>query len=204
MVLGKFDASLNDGILGFLPKSGRALAFPVYKSTFSRGDDYKPGMSFARPAMWREHLVLWSKDLGRTLDYLQGRKDVDNSKLAYFGFSWGAEIAPVLLAVDDRFRAAILMSGGIRLWAHSPQAEPVNFIRRVTIPVLMLNERYDNIFPVETSQLPLYRLLGTPENDRKYVLYDTGHGMIPRKDLIRETLDWLDRYLGPVKRPPAS
>jgi len=25
----------------------------------------------------------------------------------------------------------------------------------------------------------------------------TGHN-IPRPDLIRETLDWLDRYLGPV------
>ena len=26
-----------------------------------------------------------------------------------------------------------------------------------------------------------------------------GH-VLPRKEMIRETLDWLDKYLGPVKR----
>ena len=67
------------------------------------------------------------------------------------------------------------------------------------IPVLMLNGRYDHFFPVESSQIPLFRLLGTPEKDKKHVIYDTGHAP-PRKDFIRETLDWLDKYLGPVKR----
>jgi hypothetical protein len=54
-------------------------------------------------------------------------------------------------------------------------------------------------FPVETSQLPLFRLLGTPEKDKRHVIYETGHA-VPRKEFIREGLDWLDKYLGPVKR----
>ena len=64
----------------------------------------------------------------------------------------------------------------------------------------MLNDRYDNIMPVESSQLPMFRLLGTPTQDKKYVVFESGHLGMPRKDFIRETLDWLDKYLGPVKR----
>lgn len=62
----------------------------------------------------------------------------------------------------------------------------------------MLNGRYDFVFPVESSQLPMFRLLGTPKEHKRKILYDTGHN-IPRNDMIKETLAWLDRYLGPVK-----
>jgi serine/threonine protein kinase len=34
--------------------------------------------------------------------------------------------------------------------------------------------------------------------DIKLKLYDTDH-FIPKTELIKETLDWLDKYLGPVK-----
>ena len=63
----------------------------------------------------------------------------------------------------------------------------------------MLNGRYDHTFPVETAQLPYFRSLGTPEKDKKHVIYESGHAP-PRKDYIRESLDWLDKYLGPAKR----
>ena len=33
---------------------------------------------------------------------------------------------------------------------------------------------------------------------KRHVLYDTGHH-VPRSEMIKETLNWLDRYLGPVK-----
>jgi hypothetical protein len=37
-----------------------------------------------------------------------------------------------------------------------------------------------------------------PKGNKRRVVYDTGHD-IPRNEMIKETLDWLDRYLGPVK-----
>jgi hypothetical protein len=40
--------------------------------------------------------------------------------------------------------------------------------------------------------------LGAPEADKKLVIVEAGHD-IPRRDEIRETLDWLDKYLGPVR-----
>ena len=52
-------------------------------------------------------------------------------------------------------------------------------------------------FGAERSQ-PFYDLLGTPEKDRRLVITDSGH-VPPRNELIKETLDWLDRYLGPVQ-----
>ena len=32
----------------------------------------------------------WSKDLGRSIDYLETRSDIDVHKLAYYGVSLGA------------------------------------------------------------------------------------------------------------------
>ena len=72
----------------FIPKSGRALMAPIYKSTFERRDELKS--DYPEPtALWRDHMIDWSKDLGRSLDYLETRKDIDHGKLAYLGLSWG-------------------------------------------------------------------------------------------------------------------
>ena len=182
----------------FIPKSGRALLAPIYKSTFERSDELTSAVP-EPTAFWRDHMTAWSKDLGRSVDYLETRKEIDHGNLAFLSLSWGSAVAPVLLAVEDRFRTAVLLSGGLRFRSALPEAEQVNFAPRVRIPVLMLNGRYDHIFPVETSQDPLFRLLGAPAGDKKHVVWDSGHAP-PLKDLIRESLDWLDKYLGPVKR----
>jgi hypothetical protein len=62
----------------------------------------------------------------------------------------------------------------------------------------MMNGKYDMFFPVETSLKPMYNLLGTPVSEKKLIIYDTGHA-VPRTEYIRETLGWLDTYLGPVQ-----
>ena len=38
-------------------------------------------------------------------------------------------------------------------------------------------------------------LLGTPEADKAHKLYDGGH-VFPFSRMIKDSLDWLDRYLG--------
>lgn len=62
----------------------------------------------------------------------------------------------------------------------------------------MISGRFDYIFPVGTSQEPMFRLLGTPKQDKRRISYDTGHD-IPDSEVIKESLNWLDRYLGPVQ-----
>ena len=52
-------------------------------------------------------------------------------------------------------------------------------------------------FPVETAHKPMFDLLGTPSVDKKIIIYESGH-LVPRADLIKETLQWFDKYLGGV------
>ena len=73
-----------------------------------------------------------------------------------------------------------------------------NFVTHVTVPVLMLNGRYDGTFPLQSSQLPMFQL-GTKDSDKKHVIYEAGHGELPDPAAVRECLQWLDRYLGPVR-----
>ncbi len=181
----------------FVMRSGRALLFPIYKSTYERRDgqlDYKGD----QPKAWvREHHIAWSRDVGRSLDYLATRRDIDGSKIAYHGYSWGTHLAPIVLAVEDRFRAAVLAASGLPLGSRAPETDQINFITRVKVPTLLIGGRLDGIFPLETSQRPFYRLLGTPDRDKRFVICESGH-VLPRGDLIRESLAWLDKYLGPV------
>lgn len=78
------------------------------------------------------------------------------------------------------------------------EADPINFLPRADMPVLMLNGRYDFFYPVESSQRPFLDLLGAPAPKKKYVLYDEGHNL-PRAQMITESLAWLDRWLGQVE-----
>ena len=65
--------------------------------------------------------------------------------------------------------------------------------------VIVTPDSYDNYFPLETAQKPLYRLLGTPLADKKMFVYPSGH-LVPRVEFMKETLAWLDEYLGPAQR----
>jgi len=67
----------------------------------------------------------------------------------------------------------------------------------VTQPTLILNGELDFFFPSETSQRPMFELLGTPAEHKKRLVFPGGHS-VPRTEMIRESLEWLDRYLGPV------
>jgi eukaryotic-like serine/threonine-protein kinase len=118
--------------------------------------------------------------------------------VAFYGFSLGAMFAPIYTALDTRFKASILLSGGLDNPKRPPEVETINFAPRSIIPTLMVNGRNDFRFPYETSQVPLFRLLGTPHDAKRHTLSDDGH--IPARNvMIREMLTWLDRYLGPVR-----
>jgi eukaryotic-like serine/threonine-protein kinase len=178
-------------------RSGRALVFPIYKSTFERGDDLHSDYP-APTAFYRDHVVMWAKDLGRTFDYVASRKDLDAGRVALYGVSWGAMLAPLLAALDERIRVGVLVGGGLGLQQVKREADPFHFAPHVRQPMLMVNGRYDFFFPYDTTQLPLFQGLGTRAADKRHVVFEAGH--VPPNDLLtKEVLDWLDRYLGPVR-----
>ena len=182
---------------------GRALLFPVYKGTYERGFD-EVWSIHEGPLAFRDAFIRMVKDLRRSVDYLETRNDIDSERIAYCGMSAGATFGPVVLAVEDRFKAAVLISGGFPTWdltAQIPTLDPVSYAARVKTPVLMVNGKEDFVFPYATSQRPMYEFLGTPEAHKKHQVYHGGHGLLGlfRKQIRDDMLDWLDRYLGPVE-----
>jgi len=185
--------------LSFLVKDGRAVLYPVYKGTFERM--FTPsakghhGRKSHRQTEFRIQLV---KDFKRSIDYLETRQDIDSQKLAYYGVSWGGIWPGVVIpAMENRLKASVLLAGGLTDWG-LPEVNSINYVTRVKTPTLMLNGKYDMLGPYETSQKPLFDLLGTPDENKELKLYDTDH-IPPRNEFIKEILAWLDRYLGPVE-----
>jgi dienelactone hydrolase len=197
LTLRKFDPAPWVRLFDFMLKSGRAVLMPIYKSTFERGDGFESDVANESNA-YRDHVIMWVKDFRRSVDYLETRADVDTSRLAYYGVSWGGLFGGIIPAVEPRIRASVLMVAGLSMQRGLPETELINFLPRITVPVLMLNGRFDHYFPVETSQKPFFRLLGTPPAQKRQVIADGGH-FVPRNQLIGESLDWLDRYLGPTR-----
>jgi len=178
----------------FIVRSGRAVMVPAYIGTLERG----PTPLVQSADQFRDHALKYFKDLGRSLDYLETREDIDIGKLAFYGISLGAFHGPRFIALEPRFKVAVFLTGGLPTgWP--AEIDPWNYAPRVRIPVLMLNGRDDFLLPLATSQVPLFRALGTPDSQKKHVLYDGGHiNLMTRLEVIAEVLDWLDRYLGPV------
>ncbi|MBA3670713.1 MAG: protein kinase [Gemmatimonadaceae bacterium] len=181
----------------FVVKSGRAFVLPIYKSTYERHDTLHNDLPDTS-VMYRDHVVMWAKDYRRTLDYLSTRADIDSNRFAYFGESWGGKLGGLVPAVEPRLKAIVLVVAGLGMQRARPEADVLNFLPHIKAPTLMLNGKYDFFFPTESSQRPFFRLLGTAADQKKYIVYEYGH-VLPRTQLISETLAWLDRYLGPVR-----
>jgi len=193
---------LPESQFDFIVKSGRAVVLPVYRGTFDRPSDVSDSTANAT-AGYRDHMIAWAKDFMRAVDYLETRPDLALDRLGFVGTSWGARMGSLVPALDDRVKVAVLYVGGFSMQRPMPEVDQIHFAPRVRIPVLMLNGRFDFFFPVDASQRPMFETLGTPKEHKRHVLYDTGHG-IPRAEMIRETLDWLDRYQPAPSAAPVS
>ena len=188
----------NSKILGdmqfidYVIQSGRAVLYPVYKGTYERpGPDNTP-----TTAAGRELLIQESKDIGRSIDYLETRTDIDMKKIAYMGVSMGAALGVVFTTVEDRFRTVIFLDGGLYAEKLLPGTDQADFAPRLKAPTLLIAGKFDWIFLGKDA---LVRMLGAPPADKKVVMFDTAHDVSEqRPDLMREVLAWLDKYLGKV------
>ncbi len=196
---GSSDA-FSPSLFDFLLLSGRAVVMPVYLGMLERYDGR--GSSWPdRTRAYRDWVMKQVNDARRSLDYLETRTEFKSDAVGYYGFSWGGNMGPLVLALEPRLRAAVLLAGGFRPTDMSPEVDPMNFAPRVTVPVLMLNGSSDHHFSVEGSQKPMFQFLGTPVDRKRHLVLDGGHSIIgdKRSQVIREMLDWFDRYLGPVQ-----
>lgn len=183
------------GFVDYVIQSGRAVLYPIYKGTYNRpGKPTLPGSIAGF-----DGLIQKAKEIRRSVDYLETRPDIDRNKLAFLGVSQGAADGVIFVALEDRFKTAILLDGGFFLAPTLPAMNQTNFAPRVKIPTLMVNGRYDFTFSFDQAQEPMFRMLGTSPADKRHIVLETPHDVSQdRPDLSRAVLAWLDKYLGKV------
>ncbi len=191
---------MHDYFWEFLVLSGRAVIYPVYKGSYDRqnvGGNPLPTESDA----YRDWQVRLSKDVGRAIDFLETRDDIDSEKIAYYGVSWGALVGPMILGVEDRLSLGVFLIPSFYGGGDIPEIKPINFAPRITVPILILKGTTDNHFWEDPSRRPFFDLLGTPDADKDLRVYPGGHGMygLFGHEVRKDISDWLDRYFGPVQ-----
>ena len=180
----------------YIVQSGRAVLYPIYQGTYERrGKGVLPGTS-----QDLQYLTERSKDVGRSLDYLDTRSDIDKNKLAYLGVSMGAAEGVIFATfVQDRLKAVVFLDGGYFLYTPPTGGDQADFAPRLKKPVLMVNGRYDYVFSAENAQIPLFQMLGAPAADKRHIELETPHDVTDRRaELVQSVLGWLDKYLGRV------
>jgi formylglycine-generating enzyme required for sulfatase activity/dienelactone hydrolase len=192
-ITGYGDTELFDGHT----RSGRAFVLPVLQGTFDRmPPPEKQAKRWDSTAL--EDGIMWVKDFERTIDYLETRPELDTSKLAYEGLSWGGIWGGILPAIDTRIKVAVLLGGGLYL-DYPPEYSQVNFAPRIKIPILIQGGKYDGVLPVESHQKPFLALFGKAEKDKQLRIYETGHAVWNKNEAHKDEFDFLDKFLGPVK-----
>lgn len=183
----------------YVIQAGRAIIIPVWERTAQRYVEV-PDDRDAEDDLLRKVALAWYEDAATTIDYLESREDINAAKVGLIGFSYGAYRGVLVLATENRFTTAVLISGGAPYWdPPHPMYDPINYMPRVTQPVLMINGRHDHLFLYEHSQLRMLELLGAPAEHKKHLVFEEGHFDFPRNTVAREVSNWFDKYMGPVR-----
>ena len=107
-------------------------------------------------------------------------------------------VSEPIFAVEERICTSVLVAGrlGNEKVSFRQETNPINFVTRIKVPTLMLNGIYDVY--IDEMIKPMYDLLGTPPEHKRLILYETDH-IPPRAEYIKEILNRLDKYMGPVR-----
>lgn len=97
-----------------------------------------------------------------------------------------------------RIDVSMFVGGGSPPEELHPAMQPAHFAPRMETPTLMINGRDDFLVPYEASQRPFFELIGTDPEHKRHARLPGGHIPSDPRDIMREVLDWLDRYFGPV------
>ena len=184
------DINPGEFSLDFLIKSGKTLIWPAWKGSLNRMPE-NVASNEDTLRRFRNQFVAWVNDTDKTLDYLETRNDIDTENIFYLGMSYGALFNTHTLLFENRYKGAILYVGG-SFPTYPPLADGINHLPRIKTPFLMLNGEQDYLVPKSAANF-FYQFTGTPTKDKKIVFYDSGHWPLPRNQMIKETLSFIDK-----------
>ena len=153
-------------------------------------------------------------DLQRAVDVLLARDDVDRSRLAYVGVSYGGAMGGLFAGVERRLATYVLRVGDGGLVAHFTSAgdpptppgvsdaawqawraamepiEPIRFIGRATAPLFFQNGEQDVLVPPADARA-YHAAAGA---NKKITWYPAGHGLNQQANV--DMYDWLNQKVG--------
>jgi dienelactone hydrolase len=174
----------------------------------------RDAMTFAEQD--REEQIQLIVDLRRAVDVLLTRPEVDASRLAYFGVSYGGAMGGLLAGVEDRLQAYVLVVGdgglvthvtGSEDWPNGdlfrlPESrqdawldamwpiEPLHYVGHAAPAALLFqNGTQDPL--VSTADALRYQEAGS--EPKTIIWYEAGHGLPP--EAFRDAVHWLEDYL---------
>ena len=178
--------------IDFVIKSGRAVLYPIYKGTYQRSDSLNTDVQDTTN-FYRDHVIMWAKDLRRGIDYLETRSEVRIAPLAYYGVSWGGAMGGVMPAIEPRIKVSALYVAGLDFESARPEVDPINFLRRITDPDSDAQRTLRLLLPdrdLADPDVQDVRHAGRPEA----ACGGRGQPFVSRTTLIQEVLGWMDRW----------
>ena len=156
------------------------------------------------------------QDLQRAVDVLIARDDVDPSRIAYVGGSYGGAMGALFAGIERRLKAAVLFvpDGGLVAHFTNPDGtpdgplaglpaadrdrwlaamrpiEPIRFVGRATAALLLQNGRQDQFVTTEDAEA----LHAAAPAGRTVRWYDGDHGLTPAAKAERWA--WLAPLIG--------
>jgi dipeptidyl aminopeptidase/acylaminoacyl peptidase len=210
--------------LAVLAHEGYFVFFPNPRGSFGQGE------AFTR-ANVKDFGHGDLRDILTGVDAVLKSARVDENRLGIAGWSYGGYMTMWAVTQTTRFRSAVAGAGianwqsyygqnGIDQWllpyfgatvyddpAVYARSSPIEFIKRVRTPTLMLVGERDAECPVPQSR-EFWHALRTRKVPTQLVVYPgEGHGINAprhRRDVMRRTLRWLDQSLQPDAAPSAG
>jgi dipeptidyl aminopeptidase/acylaminoacyl peptidase len=206
--------------LALLSSQGYFVFFPNPRGSYGHGE------KFTR-ANVKDFGYGDLRDILRGVDQVVKTRPVDGQRLGLGGWSYGGYMTMWAVTQTHRFRTAVAGAGianwqsyygenGIDQWmipyfgasvyddpAVYARSSPITFIKQVKTPTLILVGERDIECPVPQS-FEFWHALKTFGVPTQFVVYaGEGHGIGKpehRRDILRRTVAWYDRYLkGPQK-----
>ena len=175
----------------------------------------RPGQPVQFTTRDRVEQIQLMKDLQRAVDVLRAQPNVDDGRIAYHGTSYGGAMGALLVGIERRLKAAVLVvpDGGLvshftgpedanllagltcetrRSWFPAMTSiEPIRFIRHASpTPLLLQSGRFDTLVPMADAQA----LHAAAPQPRTSLWYDAGHGL--NQQAAFDRLDWLHQQIG--------
>ncbi|HTU34896.1 MAG TPA: S9 family peptidase [Candidatus Acidoferrum sp.] len=199
-----------------LPSQGYFLLFPNPRGSYGQGE------RFTRANVKDFGYGDWT-DILAGVDKAIQSAPIDPNRLGLTGWSYGGFMTMWGVTHTHRFHAAVAGAGlsdwlsyygenKIDQWMipyfgasvyDDPgvyaKSSPINYVKNVTTPTLMLVGQYDGECPAPQS-LEFWHALETLHVPTRLVIYpNEGHGFVNpahNRDVMQRTIDWFDQYLG--------